>query len=74
MHDTESELQCKVGTGVMMTCRCRFIGHNECAPVVRGGDSGGGFAGEGTRGQWELLVLSVQFCCQANTALKTKAC
>ena len=59
------------GLWVTMTCQCRFV---NCTNTPSGGrvDSFGEAVFVEAGGKWELSVLSSQFCCQPETALKNK--
>lgn len=50
------------GLWVIMRCQGMFIHCNKCTTLVEDVDSVGR----------ELFVLSIQFCCESTTALKSK--
>ena len=53
-------------------CQCTFISCNNCTILMGDIDNGGGYACVQVGGEWELSVLSAQFCCEPKTALKMK--
>lgn len=52
--------------------QCTFINCEISTTLVKDVDNVGGYAHFGTRGIWEISVLSTQFCFEPNTALKNK--
>lgn len=53
-----------------MMGQCRFIACNTCTMLVQDVDSGRGCVHVGAEGMWEIPVLSAQFFCEPETALK----
>lgn len=70
---TKSEPNINYGLWVSVMCQCSFIHCNECPPLGRDVDSGGGCALRGAGGMWEILVPSPQFCREYKTAIKIKS-
>ena len=54
---------------VIKMYQCRFNSCNKFTTLGGNVDSAGGCVG-GSRNIWKLFVLSTQFCCALNTALK----
>lgn len=53
-----------------MMCQCRFMNSNKCSTLVGAMDKGGGYACEEAGDIREIILSSLQFCCETDTALK----
>ena len=56
-----------------MMCQDRLIDSNKLTTLLGVADDTGGCACVGAGGTRELSILSAQFCCESETALKNEA-
>lgn len=70
MYTTQNELSKHTGLQ-WMTCRCGYMGNNNCASVAEDvGTVGGYVCGRGVR--WEISVLPTLFSCEPKAVLVNK--